>query len=288
MLASAKNPSRRGCAWLAAWFAGLLVAVPVAAAQAKSPKSVRLYVFDNGVIKGVALASFHPGITTMDMVASSYLIVHPKGTLIWDTGAIPDAMLKDDATPVTVGLFTAARKLRAQLAAVGYAPENITYLGLSHYHSDHTANARDFARATWVVQEPEREAMFAEKPPAITQPEQYAALKNNETKLLHGEDFDVFGDGKVVIKAAYGHTPGHQVLYVKLAKTGPVLLAGDLYHYQEERGTDKVPTFEFNRMQSLASRTVIEAFLKKTNAQLWIEHDLEHFKQLKKSPAYYE
>ena len=83
--------------------------------------------------------------------------------------------------------------------------------------------------------------MFAEKAPGITQLAQYVALKNSKTKILKGEDYDVFGDGTVVIKAAYGHTPGHQVLFVKLAKTGPVLLAGDLYHYQEERGTTKVP-----------------------------------------------
>jgi glyoxylase-like metal-dependent hydrolase (beta-lactamase superfamily II) len=116
----------------------------------------------------------------------------------------------------------------------------------------------------------------------------FAALKTAKTKFLHGEDFDVFGDGTAVIKAAYGHTPGHQVLLVKLPKTGPILLAGDLYHYQEERGTDKVPGFEFNREQSLASRAAVEALLKQTGAQLWIEHDLVNFRKQKKSPAFYE
>src|ERR1700730_1434193 len=129
--------------------------------------------------------------------------------------------------------------------------------------------------------------MFAEKPPGIAQLPQYVALKESKTQLLKGEDYDVFGDGTVVVKAAYGHTPGHQMLYVKLAKTGPVLLAGDLYHYQEERGTDKVPTFEFNREQSLASRAAIEAFLKRTGAQLWIENGRPSCHKLKKAPAYY-
>ena len=78
------------------------------------------------------------------------------------------------------------------------------------------------------------------------------------------------------------HTPGHQVLYLKLSKTGPILLTGDLYHYQEERNTDKTPTFEFDRDQSLASRAAIEAFAKKTGAQLWIEHDLNEFQQAEK------
>jgi len=255
------------------------------------PQSVRMYVFDHGVIKGIEPASFQlkkEDIATSDMVVASYLIVHPKGTLLWDTGAIPDGALNADGTPVTQRFFTASKTLKSQLAAAGFKAGDITYLGLSHYHGDHTANANDFAGSTWLVQQPERDAMFAEKPPNITQITQYAALKNSKTKILKGEDYDVFGDGTVVIKAAYGHTPGHQVLFVKLAKTGPLLLAGDLYHYQEERGTTKVPTFEFNKEQSLASRVVIEAFLKQTGAQLWIEHDLANFNKLRKSPAFYE
>src|SRR5580704_10430237 len=266
---------------------------PLALSQTppKPPKSVRLYVFDNGVIKGLDPATFHfkkEEIATADMVVCSYLIVHPKGALMWDSGAIPDADLKADGSPVTLGRFTATRTLRSQLAAIGYTPKDITWFGLSHYHADHTANANDFSGATWLVQQPERDPMFAEKGPAITQRAQYIALKDSKTKILHGEDYDVFGDGTVVVKAAYGHTPGHQVVYLKLAKTGPILLAGDLYHYQEERNTDKTPTFDFDRDQSLASRAAMEAFVKKTGTQLWIEHDLAHFNQLKKAPGYYE
>ena len=257
----------------------------------KPPKSIRLYIFDNGVIKGLDPATFHlkkEEIATADMVVCSYLIVHPKGTLMWDTGAIPDADLKADGSPVTQARFTATKTLKSQLAAAGYAPKDITYFALSHYHGDHVANANDFAGATWLVQQPERDAMFAETSPPVTQRSKYMALKDSQTKILNGQDYDVFGDGTVVVKAAYGHTPGHQVLYLKLAKTGPVLLAGDLYHYQEERNTDKTPTFEFNRDQSLASRAVIEAFLKKTGAQMWIEHDLANFNKQKKAPGYYE
>jgi glyoxylase-like metal-dependent hydrolase (beta-lactamase superfamily II) len=258
----------------------------------KPPKSVRLYVFDNGVIKGLDPAIFHfkkEELATTDMVVCSYLIVHPKGTLMWDTGAIPDADLKADGSPVTQERFTATKTLKSQLASVGYTPKDITYFGLSHYHVDHIANANDFAGSTWLVQQPERDAMFAEKGGApVGQRAKYIALKDSKTKILNGQDYDVFGDGTVVIKAAYGHTPGHQVVYLKLAKTGPILLAGDLYHYQEERNTDKTPTFDFDRDQSLASRAAMEAFVKKTGAQLWIEHDLAHFNQLKKAPGYYE
>jgi len=106
--------------------------------------------------------------------------------------------------------------------------------------------------------------------------------------LLHSEDHDVFGDGTVVIKFTPGHTPGHQSLFLKFAKTGPVVLSGDLYHYPEERTTGRFPTFEFDKEQSGKSRAMVDQFLKKTGAQLWIEHDLATNQKLKMSPGYYD
>ena len=75
---------------------------------------------------------------------------------------------------------------------------------------------------------------------------------------------------------------------MKLAKTGPVVLSGDLYHYPEERKLKKIPTTEFNAQQTVASRAAVEDFLKKTGAQLWIEHDIIANAKLKKAPAFYE
>ena len=224
--------------------------------HATPPKSVRLYVFDCGSIKGLDPAIFH--------------------------------FKKEDGAPVSQGISTVTKPLLPQLAAVGYTPADMTYLGLSHYHSDHTANANSFAGATWLVHQTERDAMFAEKPAGIIQQASFSELKNSKTIVLKEQDYDVFGDGTVIIKYTPGHTPGHQVLFLKLRKTGPVLVAGDLYHYPEERNSGKTPTFEFNAEQSLASRAAIEDFLKKSKAQLWIEHDAITFKKLKKAPEYYE
>jgi hypothetical protein len=78
------------------------------------------------------------------------------------------------------------------------------------------------------------------------------------------------------------------MLFLKLAKTGDVLLSGDLYHYPEERTLNRVPTFDFNQDQTRASRVAVDAFLKKTGAQLWIQHDFVGNTKLKKSPAYYD
>ena len=162
----------------------------------------------------------------------------------------------------------------AQLVEVGYSPADIKFLALSHYHYDHTANANEFKSATWLVRRVERDAMFAESPPGVTQPSTFAALRNSKTLILDSNDHDVFGNGTDVIKPAIGHTPGHQILYVKLPTTGDVVLSGDLYHYPEERVLDRVPTFEFDREQTRAARPAIEVFLKQTGAQLWIQHDV--------------
>ena len=66
------------------------------------------------------------------------------------------------------------------------------------------------------------------------------------------------------------------------------MLSGDLYHYPEERVLERVPTFEFDRAQTRATRAAIEAFLEQTGAQLWIQHDINASARLKKAPDYYE
>ncbi len=257
--------------------------VPAAAQTApKPPSSMRLYVFNCGTIKSMAVTTFgfkEGEVPPRDFVVSCYLIVHPRGTLMWDVGLTADSALKADSE---------TRPLKAQLAEIGYTPADITYLAMSHYHSDHTANANDFASATWIVQKAERDAMFADQPGRIMAVATFSALKNAKTKILTGEDYDVFGDGKAIVKSAPGHTPGHQVLLLKFAKDGNVLLAGDLYHFPEEQTLNRFPTFEFNVPQSAASRAAINDVVKKNKAQMWISHDLATFNKLKKSPQYYE
>jgi glyoxylase-like metal-dependent hydrolase (beta-lactamase superfamily II) len=248
----------------------------------KPPASLRLYVFNCGTIKAMSVTTygFKEGeVPLRDFIVTCYLVVHPKGTLMWDVGLTPDAALKPDAPN---------KPLKAQLAEVGYTPADITYLAMSHYHSDHTANANDFASSTWIVQRAEHDTMFTEPPPRILAPATFNALKNSKTKMLNNEDYDVFGDGKVAIKTAPGHTPGHQVLFLKFKKDGNMLLAGDLYHFPEEQTLNRFPTFEFNVPQSAGSRAAMDEFMKKNNAQMWISHDLATYNKAKKSPQFYE
>lgn len=287
-------------ALVAAALAGL-TAVPFAVAQqtkkAPPPQSLRLYIFDCGKITGVSGDSmgFKPGeLATADMITPCYLIAHPRGTMMWDSGEIPDSAFKSGVSPAKQGAFTVDRPLLPQLAAIGYTPADITYLALSHYHGDHVANASLFAGSTWIVQKPDRDAIFAPRPSnekkkgAVGDPSYFAALEHSKTLLLKGEDHDVFGDGTVVIKFTPGHTPGHQSLFLKLARTGPVVLSGDLYHYPEEITYKRIPSFDFDKEQTAKSRAMIQDFVKKNNAQLWIQHDYNAGIKRKIAPEYYD
>ena len=253
----------------------------------------RLYILDCGEIKPMDPTLF--GLKKEEIagdgsfVTPCYLIAHPKGTLIWDVGQVPDAQIPDDGTEVAVqDILTARRKLLPQLAALGHEASNITYIAMSHYHLDHTANANLFAGSTWIVQQAEYDAMFGEKELAIRDTSSYDRLKDAKRITLNNADHDVFGDGSVVIKTAPGHTPGHQMLFLRLKNFGPLLLEGDLYHLPEERTLDRVPTFDFDGAMTRATRVKTEAFLKETGAQMWIQHDPPTNAKLRKAPEFYD
>jgi glyoxylase-like metal-dependent hydrolase (beta-lactamase superfamily II) len=268
-------------------------------ATSDAAQTPRLYVFDGGVLASdpSRYRLTEAEVDEVPLSIASYLIVHPRGVLLWDVGAIADS------ERIAGPLGTEQRVLRAdgqerfvklgpplleQLAAAGYAPRDVTHLALSHLHWDHTADANAFAHATWLVRQIERDAMFAAEPPGGARPATYAALTNSRTVIITDEEHDVFGDGTVIIKHAPGHTQGHQVLYVKLAKTGGVLLSGDLYHYPQERTLNRLPTFEFSEEQTRVARQDIEEFLSRTGAALWIQHELAAHRKLKKAPEFYD
>jgi len=277
--------------------AALVFAALYAWAKPAPVKSLRLYVLDCGrinVANGDSMG-FKPGeLKTANMVTPCFLIVHPRGSMIWDTGEIPDSAFKSGVTPQTQGAFTVDRPLLPQLAAIGYTPADITYLALSHYHGDHVANANLFAGSTWIVQKGDRDAIFAPRPKdgkklgSVADPAFFTELAKSKTMVLNGEDHDVFRDGTVVIKYTPGHTPGHQSLFLKLKKTGNVLLSGDLYHYPEEITYNKIPPFDFDKEQTAKSRAMIQEFIKKNNAQLWIQHDYTSGIKRKIAPEFYE
>jgi N-acyl homoserine lactone hydrolase len=261
--------------------------------KAQPPQSLRLYVLDCGIITPPNVDNYGLKVSEVAdtrMVTPCFLIAHPRGTLMWDTGEITDGAFKDGVSPQKLNNYTVDRPLLPQLAAIGYTPADITYLALSHYHGDHVANASQFAKSTWIVQKGDRDAILGPRPAGtrVPDPKFFEGLADAKAIVLNGEDRDVFGDGTVVIKSSPGHTPGHQSLFLKLANTGNVLLSGDLYHYPEEITYKKVPNFDTDGAQTAKSREKIEEFVKANHAQLWIQHDYTSGIKRKIAPAFYD
>jgi N-acyl homoserine lactone hydrolase len=281
-------------------FGGLLGAQAPAPRKAPPPKTVRLYVFDCGLLnispEGVRRYHVTPAeVGETRMPVPCFLVAHPRGTLIWDVGVIPDARVEQqaaaggahsDVNPTSAAVVT--RTLKSQLAEIGYSPADITYVAISHAHKDHSANLNAFAASTWLVRPAEREFMWRPGNDRVDS-SFYTELEHSKSIAIDKDEYDVFADGTVVIKAAPGHTPGHQVLILQLASTGRVMIAGDLYHYPPERAFRRAPPDnEFNVEQSAASRARIEEYLTRTRTTIWIEHDFAANAKLKKSPAYYD
>jgi len=277
----------------------LISLLMLAGAALAPPPALRLYVLDCGTLNTDPAGVTRYHVTQQEVVESRmacpcFLVVHPKGTMLWDVGVIPDAEV-DRAAPDParydvnqVSHAVVRRTLKSQLAELGFTPEGIRYVAISHAHKDHTGNLNQFASSTWLARPAEREFMWKSGNERV-EPRYYSQLEHGPSTVVDSDEYDVFGDGRVVLKAAPGHTPGHQVLVLRLPRTGRVMLSGDLYHFVAERTHHRrPPDNEFNVEQSAQSRATIEAYLKKTGTTLWIQHDFLSNAKLKKAPAYYD
>ena len=271
-----------------------------ASAKPQPPKSARLYVFDCGLINVNRAGTERYKVTPEEVGETRFsvpcfLVVHPKGTLMWELGVLPDDTVEARArgeqgnpTATSASVVTVPRTLRSHLADLGYRPEDITYYAFSHAHVDHNANANLFTGSTWLARPAERAFMWEEGNTRVNRTF-FDKIRDTKSISLDRDEHDVFGDGTVTLKAAPGHSPGHQVLVLNLAATGRIMLGGDLYHYPQERTLRRPPPdTEFNVQQSAASRVMIEEYLKRTKTELWIEHDFVAYAKLKKAPAFYD
>src|SRR5215472_12324281 len=193
--------------------AAVLISICAPASAAPLPKELRLYVIDCGMLDIPDTAAYQlkpEELATKNMSVACFLIAHPKGTLMWDVGAVPDRNFKPGGGPGTLRYATSQRPLEARLSDIGYKPADITYLVHSHFHWDHVGNSNLFAHSTWLVRKEERDIMFSDPPSPRTEPANFSELKNSKTIFITKNEYDVFGDGSVIIKAAPGHSPGHQ------------------------------------------------------------------------------
>ena len=266
---------------------------PVAgSADAAGPK---LYVFDCGRIRLASVEAFNLKDTdtdVRDLSAPCYVVDHPNGQLLWDAG-LPSELaeaegwvVRPDGLANTLDETLSSQMERMEL---GFDMGSLEYVAFSHIHWDHVGASNDVTSGTWLVQQGDYDAAHAEgnmSVPAV-QPELLVGIKERPTQVLAG-DHDVFGDGTVQLIAADGHTPGHQVLFVDLAETGPVVLSGDLYHFQFSRANRVVPLFNVDAERTLQSMDKVEALVDMTGADFWLQHDASLFASQQKAPGFYE
>jgi glyoxylase-like metal-dependent hydrolase (beta-lactamase superfamily II) len=266
--------------------ASLLNPLPAAA---KSPE-LRLYVLDCGHATFKDMGGFSdtgeydgkPG----EIAAPCFLIRHPKGDLLWDAGLGDHYNYPKEGSDAAPGVHvTVPVTLLAQLQSLKVSPKDINYIAFSHLHWDHTGNANDFPDSVWILNKAELAAALVLPPPGGVLPETWSAYKSAKNEPIEG-DYDVFGDGTVMILRTPGHTPGHQVLKLKLQKSGTVILSGDLYHLRSNRLFKRVPVYNVNRADTLASMTRVETILRNTHGRLIVQHDPKDFQALPKPPGY--
>lgn len=250
----------------------------------------KLYVFDCGLLRFESIETFSVAddeTDVRDLAVPCYVVENNGRWLLWD-GGLPSKTAEVDGWQGEFMMSRLDRTLGEQLPEIGLDMSSFDYVAYSHMHFDHVGVANEVIGATLIIQKPEFDAAFAEEltVPGF-EPALYANLRDAERVVIEG-DHDVFGDGRVRIISAPGHTPGHQVLFIDLAKSGPIVLSGDLYHLAISREDRRVPEFNYDREMTLSSMDRIESLVQETGAEFWIEHELALFEQLNKAPAYYD
>jgi glyoxylase-like metal-dependent hydrolase (beta-lactamase superfamily II) len=254
-------------------------------AQAADRPAMELWRLDCGKFQVNVLDTFSDvdayGPGRKALVGSCYLIRHGEVYMLWDTGLPVDVLNKpftgkdDIEASLTVTLVD-------QLKQLDLKPEQISIVGLSHDHYDHTGQAAAFPGATLMIGRADAEHMRATpngRGGAMT----HWITGDGKWDKVDG-DRDVFADGSVIMINLPGHTPGHHGLLVKLPVSGYVLLSGDVAHFAENLATNGVPGFNADRAQSLASMERFKALGANHKAKVIIQHEPGDVKKLPPFP----
>ncbi len=219
-----------------------------------------------------------------------YLIKHNDKWILWDTGLPDDLTEKPEG--VTSGVFhmTLDKTIEEQIKPLGITPDDINYVAISHGHFDHTSNIDKFTNATLIIQSSEYDLMKNDPEKATKKymdPKNISYFLKDENKkqlMIIDGDKDIFNDGTLKAISLPGHTSGHMALLVNLPKTGAVILSGDQWHFTENHTNNGVPTFNFDRADTLASSDRLNNLIKNREAKLIIQHEIEDNQNLPKIP----
>jgi N-acyl homoserine lactone hydrolase len=267
-------------------FVTILLAIATAAsAQAAPNPEVRLWRLDCGQIKVDDLNDFSDTFAysgrSKRLAASCYLIKHGATYMLWDTGlaestlgqALDGKDAKDETLSVTIV---------QQLKLIGVDPAQISIVGISHYHDDHTGQAARFPGARLLIGKGDVEEL-RHSATSIGKPLEHWLNGPGKLEEVVG-DKDVFEDGSVNMLYLPGHTPGHHGLLVKLPRMGYVLLSGDAAHFRENYDKDGLPAWNSDRSQTLASIHRIKEIVKNLGATFVIQHEPDDIKKLPAFP----
>jgi N-acyl homoserine lactone hydrolase len=256
-------------------FAGL-------AAHAQTASDLSLARFDCGTPQAPTAVNqrfsdtFAYGDLKLQFVFSCYLIKHGDDYLLWDTG---HAMTAPNVAPKV--------SLVDLLAKIDVKPDQIKYVGISHYHADHTGQIASFPKATLLIGSKEWEAISSPKPAEGVNFKPFESWIKGESKVEPvPTDKDVFGDGTVIMLRTPGHTAGHSSLLVKLPQMGPVILSGDAVHFRENYDSNGVPWFNYDRAQTVASIERLKKIASNLKATVIIQHDARDIEKLPVFPAF--
>lgn len=290
---------RRCMAGLAAF------ALSTCVAAAAHAEDIKLYAFSSGALtigKGI-LQNLGPLDPPVVIPVGFYVIKHPKGNVLFDTGnndrIITDPSYWGASFDALKPVNTPDVAIDTQLQKIGLTPDDIKYVVASHLHLDHGGNVGKFPNSTIVVQKSEIQNAFWPEPgtggPYMIGDVMPLRAANanypNAVKMIQlNGDLDLFGDGSMIVKRWVAHTPGSQMMTVKLKNTGLIILTGDNVYFREnvEKSLPPNIVLAYNPTGFLTAYEWIRHMVATEKAEYFTAHDPDAFKAMKKAPEYYD
>jgi glyoxylase-like metal-dependent hydrolase (beta-lactamase superfamily II) len=252
--------------------------------------SLRVYAFTCGHLTGELGHLMEGGEGKIRLPIPAYLIEHPKGTALFDTGMHPDCQ-HDPATRLGARLtslfefdYKPGEEISARLAALGRDPAKIDLVINSHFHFDHVGGNALIPNATMLVQRREWDAGMDPDSAAKRGFDPRDFDLGHKLRLIDGEH-DVFGDGSVLLIPTYGHTPGHQSLLVRRGRDQQLLFTADACYTRENMDRDILPTVVWDEREMSHSLGRLRDLRDKQGATTVYGHDPAQWRTLAQAPA---